>query len=267
MKKEMKAILMVLIIAMVSISVALSGCTEEKKNKIIVGTDATFQPFEYTDENGTIIGFDIDMTKAILTDLGYEVEIRDMGFDQLIGAVHSGIIDVVAAAMTIDSERLQQISFSIPYYTSDQSVLVRSDSNIKIVNYTDFANLKIGAQTGTTGAKWVEEHLLNQTWLKEQNINYSLNVTLESYGSYTDAVLDLTLPTGGRINAIVIDKPVGNTFAKEGSTKVIYTIITNESYGLGVKKENTALLQKINQGLEDYMASADWDVLLKKYFG
>jgi ABC-type amino acid transport substrate-binding protein len=266
MKKEMKAVVMVLIIAMVSISVALSGCTEEKKNKLIIGTDATFPPFEFVDENGTITGFDIEMATAIFTNLGYEVEIKDMGFDQLIGAVQTGIIDVIAAAMTIDEERLQQISFSIPYYTSDQSVLVRSDSTITIVNYSDFANLKIGAQTGTTGALWVEKHLLNTTWLQEQNINYSLNVTLETYGSYTDAVLDLTLPTGGRIDAVLVDEPVGNAFAKEGNSKVIYVISTNESYGLGVKKENTELLQKINQALEDYMASEEWNVLLKKYF-
>jgi len=266
MKKEIKAISMVLIIAMVSIAVVLSGCTEEKKNKIIIGTDATFPPFEYVDENGTFIGFDIEMATAIFTDLGYEIEIKDMGFDQLIGAVQNGIIDVIAAAMTIDEERSAQISFSIPYYTSDQSVLVKSDSTITIVNYSDFANLKLGAQTGTTGAMWVEEHLLNTTWLQEQNINYSLNVTLESYGSYTDAVLDLTLPTGGRIDAVIIDKPAGNAFAEDGASKVIYTISTNESFGLGVKKENTELLQKINQALEDYMASEEWNILVKKYF-
>ncbi len=267
MRKEMKAISMVLIIAMVSISVALSGCTEEKKNKIVVGTEALFPPFEYVDDNGTITGFDIEMVTAILTDLGYEVEVQDMGFGQLIGAAQSGIIDVIAAGMTIDAERSEQISFSIPYYTSNQSVLVRTDSTITIVNYTDFANLKLGAQTGTTGAKWVEEHLMNETWLQEQNINYSLNITFESYSSYTDAVWDLTLPTGWRVDAIIIDEPVGKAFAAEGATKVIYVIGTNESFGLGVKKENTELLQKINQALEDYMASEEWNVLVKKYFG
>ena len=267
MKKNMKTISKVLIMALVTIAVVLSGCTEEKKNKIIIGTEALFPPFEYVDENETITGFDIEMTTAILTSLGYEIEIKDMGFGQLISAVQSGIIDVIAAGMTIDEERLQQISFSIPYYTSDQSVLVRADSTITITDYSDFANLKLGAQTSTTGAMWVEKHLLNMTWLQEQNINYSLNVTLESYSSYTDAVQDLTLPTGGRIDAILIDKPVGNAFAKEGSSKVIYVISTNESFGLGVKKENTELLQKINQALEDYMASEEWDILVKKYFG
>jgi polar amino acid transport system substrate-binding protein len=264
MKKEKKAIAMVLIIAMVTMSIALSGCTEEKKTKIIVGTEALFPPFEFVDENGTITGFDMEMITAVLTDLGYEIEIKDMAFQQLIGAVQSGIIDVIAAGMTIDDGRLQQISFSIPYYTSDQSVLVKSDSTITIDDYSDFANLKLAAQTSTTGALWVEEHLLNLTWLQEQNINYSLNITLDTYGSYTDAVQDLGI---GRIDAVLIDKPVGNAFAEEGASKVIYIIYTNESFGLGVKKENTALLQKINQQLTEYMASDEWEALLNKYFG
>lgn len=264
MKKEIKAISMVLIISVVSLAVVLSGCTEEeKKNKIIVGTEALFPPFEYVDEDGEITGFDIEMVTAILTDLGYEVEIKDMAFQQLIGAVQTGIIDVIAAGMTITDERLEQISFSIPYYTSDQSVLVKSDSTITITNYSDFADLTLGAQTGTTGALWVEEHLMNDTWLKEQNINYTLNITLDTYVSYTDAVQDLRI---GRIDAVIIDNPVGNAFAEEGATKVIYVISTNESFGLGVKKENTELLQKIDQALEDYMATEEWNNLVLKYF-
>ena len=267
MKKEIKAISIVLIMVMVSLTVALSGCTEEKTKKIVVGTEALFPPFEFVDENGTITGFDIELSRAILTNLGYEVEIKDMGFDQLIGAVQSGIIDVIAAGMTITDERLQQISFSIPYYTSDQSVLVRSDSTKTIATYADFANLRIGAQIGTTGALWVEDHLQNSTWLQEQNINYSLNVTLETYGSYTDAVQDLTLPTGGRIDAVFVDEPVGRAFTEKGNTKVIYVISTNEQFGLGVKKENTELLQKINQELADFMTTEEWNALVIKYFG
>jgi polar amino acid transport system substrate-binding protein len=266
MKKEQKIFSIVLVLAMVIGTVALSGCTQEKGNKIIVGTDPTFAPFEYVDENGTIIGFDIDMVTAILTNLGYEVEIKDIGFDLLIGELQAGRIDVIAAGMTIDPIRAEQISFSIPYYSSNQSVLVPLESTLVITNYTDYANLRLGAQIGTTGAKWVEKHLMNQTWLNEQNITSSLNVTLEQYYSYIEAVLDL-VKDPPLIDAVIIDEPVGNTFASEGDTKVIHIIVTNESFGLGVKKENTALLQEINSELASYMASEEWNTLVKKYFG
>jgi polar amino acid transport system substrate-binding protein len=267
-KKEQKILSIILVLAIVIGVVALSGCTQTptKTNKIIVGTDPTFKPFEYVDENGTIIGFDIDMVTAILTKLGYEVEIKDIGFDLLIGELQAGRIDVIAAGMTIDEERQQQISFSIPYYTSNQTVLVPLESKLIISNYTDFADLRLGAQIGTTGAKWVEEHLLNQTWLDEQNITKPLNITLERYPSYIEAVLDLE-KNPPQIDAVIIDEPVGRTFTADGKTKIIYVIGTNESFGLGVKKENTALLQQINEELGTYMGSADWNALVSKYFG
>ena len=90
-----------------------------------------------------------------------------------------------------------------------------------------------------------------------------MNITLDTYVSYTDAVQDLRI---GRIDAVVVDEPVGNAFAEDDTTKVIYVISTEESFGLGVKKENTELLQKINQALEDYMTSEEWNNLVLKYF-
>ncbi len=76
MENKKKIFSIVLVLAMVIGTVALSGCTQETKNKIIVGTSADFAPFEYKDENGTIVGFDIDMIKTILTDQGYAVEVQ-----------------------------------------------------------------------------------------------------------------------------------------------------------------------------------------------
>lgn len=265
MIKEKKLFSITLVLAMVIGTVALSGCTEEKTNKIIVGTDPTFAPFEYVDENGKIVGFDIDMVTTILTNLGYEVEVKDIGFELLVDELKIGRIDVIAAGMTINQERLEQISFSIPYYTSNQSVLVPANSILTITDFSAFAKLKLGAQIGTTGAMWVEDHLQNQTWLNEQNITYSLNVTLSTYPSYIEAVLDLKKDPP-QIDAVIVDEPVGKKFAADGTTKIIYIIDTNESFGLGIKKENTELLQKINQELEKFIGSAEWNALVTKYF-
>lgn len=265
MMKEKKLLSIGLVLAMVIGTIALAGCTEEQANKIIVGTDPTFAPFEYVDESGKIVGFDIDLITKILTNLGYEVEVKDIAFDLLVDELKIGRIDVIAAGMTINQERLEQISFSIPYYSSNQSVLVPSNSALVITNFTDFANLKLGAQIGTTGAMWVEDHLQNQTWLDEQNITYSLNVSLEYYPSYIEAVLDLK-KTPPLLDAVIVDEPVGKKFAADGTTKIIHVIDTNESFGLGVKKENTELLQKINQELEQFIGSAEWNALVAKYF-
>ena len=254
MKKETKAISMVLIIAMVSIIVALSGCTEEKENKIIVGTSADFPPFEYM-EGDKIVGFDVEMITDILTSQNYTVEVQDMAFDSLIAALQTNKIDVIVAGMSITEERLQEISFSNPYFEADQSVLIKSDSGIVINNESDLENLTVGVQTGTTGDDWVFETFVNTSKTPEEKY--------KQYETYDLAVLDLK---AGRIQIIVLDKPVAEALSADGDLKIALTIITNENYGIGVRKGDTELLQKINTGLAELKASADWDTLVNKYF-
>ena len=254
MKKEFKAISMVLIIAMVSIIFVLSGCTEEKGNKIIVGTSADFPPFEYM-EGDEIVGFDVEMITDILTSQNYTVEVQDMAFDSLIAALQTNKIDVIVAGMSITEERLQEISFSDPYFEADQSVLIKSDSGIVINNVSDLENLTVGVQTGTTGDDWVFETLVNTSKTPEEKY--------KQYETYDLAVLDLK---AGRIQIIVLDKPVAQALSADGDLKIAYTIITNENYGIGVRKGDTELLQKINTGLAELKASADWNTLVTKYF-
>jgi len=254
MKKEKKAVAMVLIIAMVTLSVALSGCTEEKGNKIIVGTSADFPPFEYK-EGDEIVGFDVEMITTILTSQGYTVEVQDIAFDSLIAALQTNKIDVIVAGMSITDERLQEINFSDPYFEADQSVLIKSDSGIIINNESDLENLTVGVQTGTTGDDWVFETLVNTSKTPEDKY--------KQYETYDLAVLDLK---AGRIQIIVLDKPVAQALSEDGDLGIAYTIVTNENYGIGVRKGDSELLQKINNGLAELKASADWNILVKKYF-
>ncbi len=248
-----KIVGMLLMTAVMISALALSGCTEEKGKKIIVGTEATFQPFEYTDASGNIVGFDIDMIKWILEREKYTVEIRDMAFDLLIPSLQEGKIDVIVAGMTITDERRLQVDFSEPYFEADQSVLIKTNSGIIINDISDlYALSKVGGQTGTTGWSWIGENIGN-----ESRISYSL---------YTEAVADLKIGPE-RVQALVLDKPVAQSFAQDPELTVAYTIVTDETYGIAVKKGNTELLQKINNGLAALKASPDWDTFIRNYFG
>ena len=259
MKMEKKIFALLLALILTASAVAFSGCTEEEEEalKIIVGTSADFPPFEYV-EGGVIVGFDIEMVTAVLESLNYTVEVQDIAFEGLIGALQTDKIDVIAAAMSIDPER--DVDFSMAYFVADLSVLVRSDSAM-IVNDSNLietlSNLTLGAQTGTTSSTWVFDNLINitnATFLEEQ---------LKRYETYTEAVLDLE---NENLDAVIIDKPVGEAFAEDGDFKIVYTIVSGEEYGLAVKKGNTELLNKINSALEEYMDSAEWTALVKKYF-
>jgi len=258
MYKQKKIISTLVIIAILGLAVALSGCEEEKiENKIIVGTSADFPPFEYV-EDSKIVGFDIEMVTMILENLNYTVEIQDIAFEGLIAALKTDKIDVIAAGMSIDPER--EVDFTIPYYEADLSVLVLTESNYTIneTNYlTVLANLTIGAQTATTGADWIYETFINITNATMQEDQF------KRYTTYTLAVLDLT---NKNLDAVVIDKPVAEAFAEDGDKEVAYIIDSDEEYGLAVKEGNTELLEQLNQGLLDLMGTEDWTNLVKKYF-
>jgi polar amino acid transport system substrate-binding protein len=257
MEKKILAVFLALFLTVSA--VALSGCTEEENEaiKIIVGTSADFPPFEYV-EGGEIVGFDIEMVTAVLESLNYTVEVQDIAFEGLIGALQTEKIDVIAAGMSIDPER--DVDFSNPYFEADLSVLIHSNSDL-IVNESNLlevlANLTIGGQTGTTGTMWIVDNLINIT-----NATFQED-QLKRYETYTEAVLDLE---NENLDAVVIDKPVGVAFAEAGDVEVAYTIVSGEQYGLAVKKGNTALLNEINTALDAYMDSAEWTPLVIKYF-
>ena len=255
MNKKLKSMSIFSIVIMLAAVLFFAGCVEEQ-NKIIVGTSADFPPFEYTDSNGTIIGFDIDMVTKILQDAGYTVEVQDIAFDSLIPSLESGKIDVIAAAMTITEEREQQIDFSEAYFEADQSIITKVGVDLNLSTNKDLQNFTVGAQTGTTGAGWIEENLVDNGNMSEDDF--------KRYETYTLAVLDLV---NGNIDAIVLDKPVAESYVKNQNVEIVMTIITEEYYGIGVKQGNTELLGKINTGLTTLMNSDDWDALVLKYFG
>ena len=211
-----------------------------------VGTEASFPPFEYV-ENGQFVGFDIDLIREIGKLKGFNVEVIDISFDSLIPSL------TIAAGMTITEDRQKVVDFTIPYYSGDQSILVRKDSEFDITVL--FGNHKIGVQTGTTGDLWVTEHLSDKNILPKKNII--------RYDTFNFAVRDLV---NKNIDAIVLDNPVAERFTKTDPVKIIGIIKTEESYGMAVKKGNKELLNLLNSGIQELQKSGKLDELIDKYF-
>ena len=89
-----------------------------------LGTNAAFPPFEYVDGNN-IVGFDISMGQLIAIECGAALEVVDMSFDSLIPALSSGAIDFIAAGMSVTEERKKNVDFSIPYFESEQVIIIK----------------------------------------------------------------------------------------------------------------------------------------------
>lgn len=101
-----------------------------KKGKFVVGLDATFAPMGFTDENGEIVGFDIDLAKAAAKKMNLDVEFQPIDWDSKSMELSSGTIDVIWNGFSITDERKKEVLFTDPYLTTGQVVVVKADSEI-----------------------------------------------------------------------------------------------------------------------------------------
>ncbi len=234
-----------------------TGCGGDSRDdgKLIVGTEPTFPPFEMQDsQTGAIIGFDIDMIKAIAKDQGFEVEVRNLGFDGLVPALQTGNIDIAASGMSITEKRKKQISFSDPYINAGLAVAVKSD-NKTVKSVSELNGLTAGVQIGSTGAGQAEE-------LKKTGM-------LKSVKTFENVALAMAELMAGGVDVVINDLPVSEAYVQKqkGALKLLPGVLKSDSYGFGVRKNNKELLDKINAGLKSIKANGTADQIKAKYFG
>lgn len=231
-------------------SSAASAGAESGSDVVVVGTNPTFAPFEYQDDEGNMEGFDLDLMNAIGEDQGFDVEFQSMEFDALIGALTTGQIDAVAAGMSINADR-NNVLFSDPYMDASLGIMVAAD-NTDINSADDLAGKTVAAQIGTTGADKVNE-------LEEAG-----TATAKLLDNYNTCVQDLL--TGG-CDAIIIDMPVAQAYMEqhEGEVKLTGEPYAADYYGIAVDEDNQELLDKINAGLANVVADGTLDELCEKY--
>ncbi|WP_036222553.1 basic amino acid ABC transporter substrate-binding protein [Mesoaciditoga lauensis] len=241
-----KIFLLFVIISVLALSLGMAAT-------YIVGTSADFPPFEYV-QNGKYVGFDMELINAIANVEGFKVQIRDMSFDSLIPALKAGVIDIAIAGMTITNERQKIVDFSDPYWYANQDVIVKKDSNFNVTVLC--GNHTIGVQTGTTGDLWVSDNLVKAGYLNKNNVK-----------RYQSFIYSLQALLNGSVDANVLDSPVAERFAEMKPVKIVATLVTGESYGIAVRKGNSELLAKINDGLKKVKSSGEMTKLIDKYFG
>ena len=230
-----------------------SAITLVNPDKLTVCTHLAFKPFQFKDNSGAIVGYDVDLIDLVAEDLGVEQEIVDISFDQITsGSVFAAKrCDAGAAAITITDERAKSATFSQPYFDSTLALLVGADSGINSAE--DLQGKQVAVQTDTTGQAWADENA-------------------GKYG-FTSRVFD-DMPTasnsvlGGVTAATVNDNGVLFDFAKDNpTTKVVQEFETGEQYGFNVGNDNKALAEKIDEVLDAARADGRFNDIYKKWFG
>ena len=220
------------------------GTIEE--GKLLVGTDTPFPPFEIG-QPPEISGYDIEVMDAIAKEVGVEVTYQDTGFDTIFRDVQQGLFDTAAAASTITPERQQQVNFTDPYYEAQQALLSPADTDVTV---DDLSGAIVGTQDGTTGETFANE----ETDAEE----------VRGFPEGPDAVAALQT---GQVDFVIIDLPVAvDAVENSDNFYIAEEIPTNELYGFAVAKDNTALLDAMNQALEKIKQDGTLAELYKKYF-
>lgn len=132
----------------------------EEKEVLEMATSADFPPFESRNTDGDFIGFDIDLANYVADELGYELEITDMNFDGLVGALQNNRVDIVLAGMSADEDRSKNVDFSTAYNHSGEMFVTLKDS--EITSLEDIEGKTVGVQLGTIqqeGAKKIQEDI------------------------------------------------------------------------------------------------------------
>lgn len=220
----------------------------------VVGTDAAYAPFELQNEKGEIVGFDIDVVKAIAKNAGFEVKFLDTPWEGIFNAVVQGDRDLLISSITITPERQQTLDFSAPYFNAKQLIAVKSDSSI--TSLTDLKKLKVGVQNGTTGDEVV-------TKLQGKS---SANVK-----RFESTPLALKEMESGGVDAVVADNGVMIHYVNNNPNSKFKTLsdlsFTSEHYGIAVKKGNAELLALINKGLAGIQSDGTYKQIYISYFG
>jgi len=220
--------------------------------KLTVCTNLSYKPFEYKDDSGKVIGFDIDLMDLVAKKLNATTDVVDIEFQQITsGAVFAAKkCDIGAAAITINDERKAATGFSDPYFAATQALLVKDKS------ITDLSSLKgkiVGVQTDTTGMDYANNNSAAN--------GYTVKV-FDDFPSSANAVL------AGTIDAAINDNGVVYNFAKDNpTTSVAKEFSTNESYGFDMGKDNTALQSVVNSVLSSAKSDGTYNTIYKKWFG
>ena len=233
----------------------VTGSTENGSSTgevLRIGTEGAYAPFNYTNADGTLGGFDVDIANALCADMKVTCEITAQDWDGIIPGLKSGKYDAIVAAMSVTPERSQQVAFTDPYFSNTLVFLAKAGSSFDPSNDSDINAHSIAAQRSTISSQWFEKAYPK--------------ADMKLYDTLSNAFLDLG---SGRVDAMISDKlpalqwlnsPAGDGFTLKGTEVDI-----NDNFAIAVRPGD-ALQTKINQSLANIKANGTYDKINQQYF-
>ncbi|HOB33142.1 MAG TPA: basic amino acid ABC transporter substrate-binding protein, partial [Verrucomicrobiota bacterium] len=226
---------------------------ESELGVVTVGMNAEYPPFEFVDEEGNIVGFDVDLMNAIAAEAGFDIELVNTRWDGIFVALQSGEFDAVASAATITEEREEIVDFSNPYFNAGQMIAVREVDAADISTPDDLAGLRVGVQSGTTGDIWASENIPGVEMVR-----------------YDEVTLAFQALAAGDIDAVFNDGPVSAEIITQNPEMGVVLVgepATEELYGVAVQPDLPELLDAVNEGLQAIIDNGTYRDIFMEWFG
>ncbi len=239
-------------------ALALTGpAVAQDKMQLKIGTEGAYPPFNYYDFDRNLIGFDVDIAKALCEEMNAECTFVAQDWDGIIPALRSGKFDAIIASMSITPERDEVVDFTNKYYNTPPAIAVPKDSDLTQATPEALADIIMGAQSSTTHANYAAA--------------YFADTELRRYGTPEEYKLDLA---SGRIDAAIDDVVVLSDWLKgeDGDCCKILTTLTpdpeinGQGAGIAVREGETELIAKFNDAIAAIRENGTYEEIQAKYF-
>jgi polar amino acid transport system substrate-binding protein len=231
-------------------ALALGLGAAQAQDKLRIGTEGAYPPFNNLTSDGQLVGFDIDITRALCEEMKVECEFVTQDWDGIIPALQANRFDAIVASMSITEDRLKQVDFSDPYYANSLVFVAPKSSDLM----PDNANGKsIGVQEGTIAAAFAEE-------------TYP-DADVRGYPSQLEAWNDLST---GRLDAVLADFGVQYGWLEEDGKECCEfkgdAVSSDDRIGIAIRKGDTALAERLNAAIAAIRANGKCAEINAKYF-
>ncbi|NCC64866.1 MAG: basic amino acid ABC transporter substrate-binding protein [Spirochaetia bacterium] len=255
-----KIVIIALAMLVLANGLLFSQAQKETEKTYVFAANCAWPPLEFVDENGDIVGFEIDLVHEIAKVNNVKITIRNVAWEGIFAGLANGAYDAVASGVSVTEERKATMDFSTPIMIITQSILTPI-SNRVITNTASLNNKKVGVQLGTTGHIFLEDFSKNSP---------SFSVNIKAYDEIGFAIEDML---NGNLDAVVTDSVIASDYVLSNPNYASKLKVAGSASDLGdpepiaiaTLKGNKEVLDLVNNGLREIQASGKMDELKKKW--
>lgn len=248
-------------VAALGLVVSMAGCGDKQngssqkaeapvKKELKVACVATYPPFVYKDKDGNIVGFDVDLTRAVAKEIGAEVVYENMPFNEMVPALVTNKADIAVAAVDMTQDRAEKVDFSNIYYSKENVYILARKEDNSIRDPEDLKGKLVAVEKGTL---YVDTARQYGARVKEYDYHDQLIKAVENHEA----------------DALILDKPVARYYLSHGASEKLKPsglISGSGGFVMMISKSDKGLREKVNEALDKLMKNGEYDKIYDRWF-